>query len=156
MSPVLLFSIPSGGEWFILLALVFGILLLPTIFFILTLQNALKQVRPTLRQMSPGALWLLLIPLFNLIWRFIVVNRVADSLDSEYRARGLATIGKPGQKIGLAYSICGLLSLIPVIGFLAGLAGLVCWIVYWVTIAGHKDRLQVMHLPGNEGSEIFH
>ena len=32
--------------------------------------------------------------------------------------------------------------LIPLIGILTGLAGLVCWIVYWVKISGYSRLLE--------------
>ena len=112
------------------------------IFFLITLQNALKAVRPENRKMRPGQVWLLLIPLFSLVWQFMVVDRVADSLANEYRSRGI-TPGeqRPGYSVGLAFCILGICSFIPLIGTLASLGSIVCWIIYWVKIANYKNAL---------------
>jgi len=119
----------------------FAIVLIPQIFFALTLQKALNRCAPQNRTMSPGMVWLLLIPLFNLVWNFIVVSRMSASLTSEYRARQMPIDTDAGNAMGVAYSILFVCSVVPVLGILAGLACLVCWIIYWVKIAGYSARL---------------
>jgi len=61
-------------EIMMILLVVFGIILLPTIFYLITLQNTLHQVKFENRKMQPGQVWLCLIPLFGVIWQFFVVN----------------------------------------------------------------------------------
>ena len=76
--------------------------------------------------MHPGMVWLQLIPLFNYLWAFIVVRRIADSLSKQYTVFqsdsifGTAdedakkAIGKrPTYGIGLAY--CLLLLSVPLV-----------------------------------------
>ena len=46
------------------------------IFFLIAQQNTLKSIKPHNRKMQPGEVWLQLIPVFNLIWQFIVVGRI--------------------------------------------------------------------------------
>jgi hypothetical protein len=118
--------------------------LIPAIFYLLTLQNALNKCAPTSRAMEPGMVWLLLIPLFNLVWSFIVVMNIAKSLANEYARRGLpCPEPAPGQSIGLAMSICACCCIIPILGMLAGLANLVLWVVYWAKIAEYSRILDV-------------
>ena len=62
------------------LLIVFGITLLPLIFYLLTLQGILQEVKPENRKMDPGMVWLTLIPLFGIVWQFIIVGNIADSL----------------------------------------------------------------------------
>ncbi|MBS1804953.1 MAG: hypothetical protein JST28_16465 [Acidobacteria bacterium] len=112
------------------------------IFYILTLSRALKKCHPSSRTMEPGMVWLLLIPLFNLVWNFLVVNAMAKSLGNEFRLRNIpSTEAEPGKTIGLAMAICGACSIIPLVNMITGLVYLVLWIIYWVKIAGFSQVL---------------
>jgi hypothetical protein len=71
-----------------------------------------------------------------------MINRIADSLKSEFTERGISTKeDRPGAQIGVTYCILSLCGAIPVLGVIASLAGLVCWIIYWVTISNYKNQL---------------
>ena len=120
---------------------IFAILILPTIFFLLTLQRALSKCSPANRTMTPGLVWLQIIPFFGFIWQFFVVFAVANSLDNEFGARRIQEEPKPGQSIGLAMCITRVCTVIPFVGILAGIASIVLWIVYWVKIAGFSRKL---------------
>lgn len=132
-----------GGTILLVVIIAIAIGLIPMIFYLLTLQNTLKEVSPENQKMPPSNVWLVLIPLFGLVWNFIIVNRMADSLAAEFAKRNIPVDEeRPGYSIGLTYSILFCCSIIPVLGGLASLAGLVCWIIYWVKIAGYKTTLQ--------------
>jgi hypothetical protein len=112
------------------------------VMYLLTLQNVLKQVSPENQKMPPGQVWLNLIPLFNLVWQFIIVNRIADSLQAEFAKRGIKVDeARPGYGVGLAYCICSVSGWVPLLGVLASLGGLVCWIIYWVKMSNYKKML---------------
>ncbi|MFN0030788.1 MAG: hypothetical protein ACKVOR_01365 [Flavobacteriales bacterium] len=129
-------------EILMIVLVVVALFLIPFIFYLITLQNTLKAVRIENRTMPPGQVWLLLIPLFSLVWNFFVVNRVADSLANEYASRGLTPEEiRPGYNVGLAMAILQVCGLIPVLGGFAGLGALICWIIYWVKVAGYKNGL---------------
>lgn len=132
----------GGGEFALLIMFAIIIGVLPMIFYLLTLQNTLLAISPQNRRMPPGQVWLTLIPLFGLVWNFIMVGHIADSLKAEFNSRNMpANEERPGYGIGLAYSICFVCSIIPVLGGLASLGGLVCWIIYWVKISNYKNQL---------------
>lgn len=119
-----------------------GIMLVPAVFYLLTLSKALSKCAPTSRTMEPGMVWLMFIPLFNLVWQFLVVQALAKSLGNEFRARGITNVEpEPGNSIGLAMCICGCCAIIPLLGILAALVQLVLWIVYWVKISEYSRRL---------------
>lgn len=118
-----------------------GILLIPGIFYLLTLQKALNRCSPENRAMNPGMVWLMFIPLFNIVWHFIIVLNMAKSLGAEFGKRGIAEEPEPGKKLGLAMCILACCGIIPIVGILASLGGLVCWIMYWVKIAGYSNKL---------------
>jgi hypothetical protein len=121
---------------------VFAIALLPQIFYLLTLHRTFEQVSVENRLMPSGQVWLTLIPIFGTIWQFIIVQRMADSLQKEFALRGVKTKEvRPGYNIGLAYCILSVSAIIPFAGVLASFAGLVCWIIYWINIADYKNLL---------------
>lgn len=117
--------------------------LIPMIFYLLTLQNTLYAISSENRKMQPGQVWLSLIPLFGLVWQFIIVNRLADSLKAEFVSKNLKIDEeRPGIGIGLAYCILFSFSLIPFIGFVIVIGGLICWIIYWSKINDYKIKLK--------------
>ena len=118
-----------------------GIMLVPAIFYLLTLQKALTRCSPESRAMQPGMVWLMFIPLFNMVWHFLVVINVAKSLDAEFQKRGMQEEANPGKTIGLVMCILVCCGIIPILGILCSLGGLVCWIIYWIKIAGFSAKL---------------
>ena len=121
------------------------------IFYILTLSRALKKCSPASRTMDPSLLWLLLIPLFNLIWNFFVVLAMGRSLGNEFRLRNIPhTEPEPGKTIGIAMAVCGACSIIPLVNILTGIVYLVLWIVYWIKISGFSQMLD--QVPASTGS----
>lgn len=116
--------------------------LIPLIFYLLTIQNTLLAISSENRKMQPGQVWLSLIPLFGLVWQFIIVNRLADSLKDEFVTKNLKIDEeRPGIGIGLAYCILFACSLIPFVGFATVIGGLICWIIYWSKINDYKIKL---------------
>lgn len=112
------------------------------IFYCLTLSRALTKCAPSSRTMEPGMVWLLLIPLVNLIWHFFVVIALAKTLGNEFRARQLVNIEpEPGKAIGIGMCTCGACAIIPILGILAGIAQFVLLIIYWAKIAGYSRLL---------------
>lgn len=130
-----------------LLPVLFVISLLPTILYLITLQRALSRCALESRTMSPGLVWLSIIPLFSLIWNFFVVNALSGSLHREFTRRGIPEEPQPGRSLGLAFSILCALSLIPFINLLTVVGAIVCWILYWIRIAGYSARIAEPFTP---------
>ena len=117
--------------------------LIPLIFYLLTIQNTLYAISSENRKMQPGQVWLSLIPLFGLVWQFIIVNRLADSLKDEFVSKNIKIDEeRPGIGIGLAYCILFACSVIPFVGFVTVIGGLICWIIYWSKINDYKIKLK--------------
>lgn len=113
------------------------------VFYCLTLSKALKQVRPENRDMEPGQVWLVLIPFFNLYWNFKIASDIPSSLKREFRERGMGRSGDDyGAAVGKWYAICVILGIIPIVNYVAGLAQIVLWIMFWVKIAGYSKELR--------------
>jgi hypothetical protein len=127
----------------LLVILVVVLCSVPGIFYIITLQKTLERCSPAARTMSPGKAWLLLIPLFNIVWHFIVVVNIAKSLHAEFVRRGLSNAdAEPGKALGLAMCCLAVASWIPVLAGFCALAGFICWIIYWVKISGYSRELE--------------
>lgn len=121
---------------------VFLAFLIPFIFYLIALQNTLEVIRPENRKMEPGMVWLSLIPLFGLIWQFFIVNNLADSLRLELdKKNGPVEELKTVQNLGLAYCILFCCSPIPFLGVLTSIAGIVCWIMFWMKINTFRNML---------------
>jgi hypothetical protein len=119
----------------------FLIFLIPSIFFLLTLQKALTRVAPERRTMNPPMVWLGLIPLFSVVWNFIMVNALSKSLGAELTARNRPHENEPGKTIGLVWASLNAACLIPGLAFLLGIPVLIMWIIYWVKIAGFSAKI---------------
>ena len=145
----------NEGFQFLFLAL----FLLPAIYFLITLQNALKAISPENRKMPPANVWLMCIPVFNFYWQFIVVEKIAKSIAAEYNKLQLPLKeNKPGYNLGLAWNICYLLFLIPFIKTFVAFFLLIFWILYWVKINQYRKMMikdQNSILPDAERN-IFH
>jgi len=137
-----------GWGWLALVGVVIvgGILLLPWFFFLLNLQNLLEKLSPANRRMTPGLVWLNFIPVFNLGWFIYTVIKVKDSLSAEFQSRGWMIDGDLGYNVGLTAGILWIAAFfigwIPFIGWVLPLAGVICWIIYWLKISDLKHRLE--------------
>lgn len=154
-------SLETNGIFWTIILLAIAIGLIPFILFLLTQQNTLKAIKPQNRSMEPGMVWLQLIPLFSLVWQFIVVSRIAESIKREFNSWGsedsilgysnaeAVNIGNelPTYSIGIAYCVLFCCSIVPLLGGLASIAGLICWIIYWIKLAEFKRQLAA----GNAG-----
>jgi hypothetical protein len=123
-----------------------GVFLLPWFFFLLNLQNLLNEVSPANRRMSPSLVWLNFIPVFHLGWFVYTVIKVRDSVSAEFQSRGWFIDGDLGYNVGLTAGILWIAAFfigwIPFIGWVLPLAGVICWIIYWLKSSDLKHRLE--------------
>jgi len=122
------------------------VLIVPYIFYLVTLSRALSKCSIHSRTLEPGTIWLLLVPVVSLVWHFFVVLGLAKSLGNEFRARNdSGTEPEPGKSIGIAMCVCAACGIIPIVNLLALPAHVVLWIIYWSKIADFSRRLD--HVP---------
>lgn len=129
------------GGMLIFLFIFIAVAILISVLYLLNLQNLMKEVSPSNREVEPSNVWLLFIPLFNLIYPFILYPKISASVKKEYESRGISKDGDFGRSIGITMPILSLCGWIPVLGGLAGLANFVLFIVFWVKMAGFKNEL---------------
>ena len=124
-------------EWIIIFFLI-AIAFIPLIFFLLTLQKTLNVISVENRKMAPSNVWLMLIPLFNIIWQFIMVSKIADSITWECMKLNIPVKEtKPTYSSGLTWNILSVCSFIPIVP----LVSLVFWIVYWTKVNQYKKLI---------------
>lgn len=73
------------------------------IWFLIATYSALSACAQKNRDMEPGMVFLQLlpVPIFPLVWKFLIVFRTASSLEREYRKRGLRGDGDFGKTMGI-------------------------------------------------------
>ena len=127
----------AGGEIALVMLLIWILCspILIGVFFALTLRKLLQLCAPESRTMRPGSVWWLLVPLVNLVVQFFIVLRIETTLANEFRRRQLPAERSTRKEVGLAWCISTAATLVPGIGPLALVVGLVCWILYWIAIA---------------------
>ena len=128
------------------LLVVSGLFVVPAVFYLLTLQTALQRCSPSSRTMSPGLTWVMLIPLVNLLWHFVVVVKISQSLHNEFVRRERENVeSRSGLTVGLAMCSASILAAIPVgnLWWLFSAAGTGLWITYWIVVSKYSRSLMV-------------
>ena len=131
-----------------------AVMLVVLILFLLNLMRLLEAVHPQNRGMSPGLVWLNIIPVFGVGWMIYTVIKIKDSVGRENAARWGASIDQGNtHTVGLVYSILGAAAFVFSYGGYASrglstfagiisLASFVTWIVYWVKTHGLRKQLE--------------
>lgn len=137
---LLMISFPGPMEYgFIALALL--IIIAPIYFYITNLQGLLYKISEKNRMIHPDQLWYLLIPVVNIIYHFIVVDKINSSLKREFADRqSIHTDPNFTYRVGLA--MCIFTCLTPFFAY-AGVVAFVFWILYWIKAADMKDQLMI-------------
>jgi hypothetical protein len=124
--------------------------------YTLTLYNTLDVIAPINRAIRPGMVWLMMIPFFNLVWHFVIVHKIADSIAGEFRQRVGQSDFRPGYGTGMIASTAFFISVLisiaapkntptDMIGGIFSIIGIICGITYWIQI--HKYKRKIKQLP---------
>lgn len=134
------------------------------IFFLLTLHKLLKKCRSRNRTMEPGLVWLNLIPCFQLVWQFITVNRIDETLRAEFRERGIGRrsdsyakgVGIASCTMGIVANVAGNIGsamdkanpqqgeqfhAIDILSWILMVVTLILFVTYWIKMAGYSRQL---------------
>src|SRR6056297_120920 len=101
------------------------------------------------RLVSPGMAFLLMIPLFNLIWVFIYTSNLSKSYQNVFSQQMDGT-DDCGEKLGMWWGICGLLSFVPCVNFFSGIAGLIVMIMYLIKVSECRSRFMQFGMAWND------
>ena len=102
------------------------------------IQGALPQ---QFRRHSPGQAYLMLIPLFNLVWMFIYPQGLSDGYAQFFNSQGINK-GDCNKQLALWWAICIVASMIPCIGLIPAFASFVLMIMFFVKM--NELRTQVL------------
>lgn len=135
------------GLWDYLAILFYAVIfVLPGILFVLSLHKLFERMSECSRAMEPNMVWLLLIPVFNLGWFIHTVGKLRKSLYLEFLARGWDEGRDYGYRMGVAAGVLAIclvvLGWVPFVGWLLGVATLVCWGLYWIRMASYSSRMR--------------
>ena len=117
----------------VMIAVVFGILA----YVCYLISDALNALPAEHQKMSPGLVWLLLIPCFSIIWNFFVFLQVSQSYESFMRSKG-RPMDTSLQTLGIVYSVLAVLCVIPYLGSCISIFALVVLIIYLVKLSDMK------------------
>lgn len=129
-----------------LLAVVIGVLVVYLLLqgLVCYLMAAAIKVLPEEHlQITTGKIWLLLLPCFNIVWAFIVVQGISGSFRSYFLSRGQTQYGDCHNQLGFYYCIALCCNFVPYLNMVSWLASIVLLIVYLVQIhqlKGHSSR----------------
>ena len=137
MNASILAAIMGIGIFFII------IFILIAVFYLLNLQNLLKTIKDENRDVEPGNVWLMFIPLFNIVYPFILYPKISSSVKKEFESRGISNNDDGAKNLGLAFAITGAAAILPIpfLSTIIALGNLVLFIIWWVKTAGFKNKL---------------
>ncbi len=111
--------------------------------FLSAIGRTLRRVSPENRRMEPARVWLNLIPVFNLVWAGVTVERVAESLRNEFLARGM---DDPDEGYGRGCGLATVAFIVPGVWFYPAFVTLpiafVCGVLYWRQLNDYVERLK--------------
>jgi hypothetical protein len=131
-------DLPFVNTLWILLALSWVIV---NIFWCIEMQKALLLTSNT--KMQPQNVWLVYVPLFGLVWQFLVVAAVADSLGEEYHRRGvISREARPGYASGTNANVLLTCAVIPAFGIAIALFSNIPRIIHLTKIKNYRIELE--------------
>ena len=105
------------------------------------LARVLKRIPEESRFSKPWHPWLLLVPMFNLVWAFILLPRISDSLQAELMTDADRSMGDCGRTFGLAHAGCRLALVLSFFPVLFAAAALVFLILYVLRVSELSRRI---------------
>lgn len=127
----------------LLLGLAIGMLfVLPVVLLVAWLVYRANEALPREhRKLESWQAFLLAIPIFNLVWAFILTARVSKGFQSFFASKNDPSVDDCGEKIGLWFAICWAGSHVPLLWCLSFPAAIVLLILYLVKITGLRARV---------------
>lgn len=130
-----------GGAELLIIATILGLFLVLAAIPAILAFMVLSRIPAQYRKQEPALAFLLLIPLFSLVWAFFVHPKIAESLKNYFTAKGDNSVGDCGASLALWLCITPLCSMIPLVGFVAGIAALVLLILFYVKAFDLSGRI---------------
>ncbi len=104
------------------------------VFYIRAISKALSVIEPAHRKQAPGMAWLLLIPVFNVIWFFFLLKAIKQGFEEMTETRLLSQRIDTGYHYGIAMGCCWAASFIPKLIFVSLIPMFVFSILHWTKL----------------------
>lgn len=101
----------GGAEVFIILIVVFGCAMVLAllglyVWSLVLLMKAADSIPEEHRRMTPAFVFFMLIPIFSVVWAFLMCSRLSRGMESTFAERGVDR-GDCGRGIGLVFATLG-------------------------------------------------
>ncbi len=117
------------GTGIIVLSLLLSVLSLVLVILFLLRQQKTLQMAGGYATLSPGLVWLSLVPLVNIVWPLIVALKTSESVVAAGAARGI-DVGDGAKTMGILFGASNLLSILILPAFLVP----IFWVIYWLKL----------------------
>jgi len=146
--------VEGGPIWLYILGrfVEIGLVVFFTVIWLLNMQRALDECVYTERKIQPAQVWLTFIPLFGLVWQYIAVTKVSETLAQEYKVRGwISDEDRPAIETGIVACTVVLIVLIvrlsipdlhPALGFFSSLGICLCMFMHRDRVKAFTERLE--------------
>jgi hypothetical protein len=131
------------GVGLLVFIVMFAIALAIGAFICYQLYLAATRLPDANRKLAPASVFLLLVPLLNFVWLFIVVMKLSEGYQQYFAERHRTDVGDCGYRVGLGWAIAGICVVVPIANIFAGVASLVLMILYLVKMS----QLRAMVVP---------
>ncbi len=111
------------------------------IFYIRAISKTIKAIDPEYRTQSPGMAWLLLIPVFNVIWFFFLLKSIKTGFLRMYENKKISQPIVTGYTYGIAMGCCWAAIFIPKLIFIALIPLFVFSIFHWTKLNNARKRI---------------
>ena len=111
------------------------------VFYIRAISKTIKAIDPEYRTQAPGMAWLLLIPVFNVIWFFFLLKSIKTGFFRMYENRRINQPIDTGYTYGVAMGCCWAAIFIPKLIFIALIPMFVFSILHWTKLNNARKRL---------------
>ncbi len=123
------------GAGLLVLSVLVVIGLAVAVFVCYQLYLAAARLPDANRKLAPAAVFLLLVPLLNLVWLFFVVLKLSEGYQQYFAGQQRADVGDCGQGLGLGWAIASVCGFVPIVHLFAGVAALVLMVLYLVKMS---------------------
>lgn len=124
--------------------------LILVVAYLLTLQKTLIVIKPKNRKVEYSLVWLMLIPVFNFAWNFILAKRISESIELEINESGNQMDGKPLYNLGVFCSIMYILTILSEFmkegKIFIVVPGFIVWLYYWKKVAEYQKAISKLNM----------
>lgn len=111
------------------------------IYYLLSVRKVLIAIRPHNRAIHPDIVWLGLIPVFRLVWPFVLNPLLCTSIKRDMTESGIDEYGDYGLVMGIAYPFLGLVKYFIPFGSLISVPEFLIWVFFWRKLNEYRNRI---------------